>query len=57
MEQQADEESQSCEYSPDVVYLKPGQECPNCHFAELQVDESGELKCPVCGYGTAKPCT
>ena len=43
----------SCPLSTNVVWLKEGQECPNCHFAKLKFDENKDLKCPICGFGTA----
>jgi len=57
MEDEENEKAPVCERSPHVVYLRPGQECANCHFAKLEIDENRELKCPVCGYGTGKACT
>lgn len=42
---------------PPIVILSTGQLCPNCGFARLADDEYGNLRCPVCGYGTRKPCT
>lgn len=49
------ESAAACE--PPVVVLSMGQLCPNCGFARLAEDEYGNLRCPVCGYGTRKPCT
>lgn len=40
-----------------VVFLEEGQQCPNCGFAALRTNEDGVLLCPVCGYGTRRPCT
>ena len=57
MEDEENEKAPVCERSPYIVYLRPGQECPNCHFAKLEIDENRELECPVCGYGTNRPYT
>ena len=48
---------ESCPITTDIIWLKEEQECPNCHFAKLKLDENKDLKCPVCGFGTAKPYT
>ena len=40
-----------------VVYLSVGETCPHCGFAALRVTEDRDVRCPVCGYGTARPYT
>ncbi len=40
-----------------TVFLVAGMECPHCHFARLGQTEPGELRCPICGYGTHRPVT
>lgn len=40
-----------------VVYVAAGSECPHCHLATLREEPGGEIRCPVCGYGTHRPVT
>lgn len=50
-------EENAVQLDPPTAVLWVGQLCPNCGFARLADDEYGNLRCPVCGYGTRKPCT
>ncbi|MDA8346447.1 MAG: hypothetical protein M0Z66_13335 [Thermaerobacter sp.] len=36
---------------------KAGDICPNCGFALLREESRGHVRCPICGFSTAPPCT
>jgi hypothetical protein len=46
--------SDSCQ---TVEMLAVGQKCPHCGLDRLRLVEGGEVRCPICGYGTHRPVT
>lgn len=36
---------------------QPGDLCPNCALSRLAAEPRGRVRCPLCGFTTAPPCT
>ena len=41
----------------NMQVVKPGQVCPNCGLARLELTPDREVACPLCGLRTGAPST